>query len=144
LIIGISLLFSGIFLKLGIVPFHFWIADIYEGSPFLVTTFFASVPKIPFFFILVKLCYTFSAVLIYLNCLSVVSILGVFSILFGTLASMYEVKIKRLLAFASIAHMGYVILPLGLGSLDGLASALFYLVVYVFLSLYVFSTIIAF
>lgn len=106
--LSIVLIVTAFFFKIYAAPFHFWIADIYQGSPTSSMVFFATVPLISFFFILLKfyvnIFYNFMdtwRVFILLTCL--------FSLVLGTLGALYQQYIKRLLAYSSISNIGFII-----------------------------------
>jgi NADH-quinone oxidoreductase subunit N len=126
-------------LKLAIVPFHYWIGDVYDGSHLVVTLFLSTIPKITFVVLLVKLYFVFFSVFPVLS--HVFYVLALFSIFFGTIISLYQEKIKRLLAYGTIVHMGFILLSLSLQSTEATVSALLYLVIYIILTLNVFSVL---
>ena len=143
LLIGIVLFISSLFFKIATFPFHFWIADVYEGSPIVVTAFFAIVPKFAIFIALIKLYvflfYFFTPYLstLYFCC-------GILSVLYGTIISLYQTKVKRLLAYGAISHVGFILVSISLGSVSGIVSSILYLVSYVVISFGIFSIVTAF
>lgn len=118
-------------------------ADVYEGSPIFLTAIFAILPKIPFVFLLLKFFFIFNSLVVFLNFSVLFNFLGIISIVLGTFGALYEVKIKRLLAYAAITHMGYIVLCLSFNFFEGGAAITFYLSVYVVMSIYVFALLIA-
>jgi len=116
---------------LGVVPFHFWIADVYQGSPLAVTFFFATVPKIVLIFLFLKVFNIFSIGFFY----NLVLFLGIISIVYGTIIALYEVKIMRLFAFASISHVGFILVGMTQVSVGSISNIIFYLFMYILLVL---------
>lgn len=133
----------GILFKLGVVPFHFWLPDVYEGSPTIVTALFSIVTKFSFlvlfikvyFFVFLKLSFVFNDIFLFLALLSTI---------FGSIMSLYQVKIKRLLAYSAISHMGFILMSLSLFSISGLQSFLMYVFIYTVMSLNIFSIMLVF
>jgi NADH-quinone oxidoreductase subunit N len=140
LILGIIFLFVGFLFKLAAAPFHMWSPDVYEGAPTSVTALFAIVPKLGLGAVLVKLVFLIFYDLIFvwqnlfLYC-------GVLSVIIGTFSALYQTKIKRFLAFSSISQMGYILLALSTGTLDGSQSVLFFLILYVVMSINIWSIV---
>jgi len=117
--------------------------DVYEGSSTIVTAFFSIVTKFSFlvlfvklyFFVFFKISFIFNHIFLFL---------ALISIIFGSLMSLYQSKIKRLLAFSAIAHMGFIFMSLSLFSLAGLQAFLVYILIYSVLSLNIFSILLTF
>nr|YP_009326082.1 NADH dehydrogenase subunit 2 [Asterionella formosa]APD75843.1 NADH dehydrogenase subunit 2 [Asterionella formosa] len=123
-LILISLLF-----KLAIAPFHVWLSDIYEGSPFSSTFFFAVVPKLSIFILFLKVFnYCFLNVFFYLT--DVLVIIAVVSIIVGSFGGLEQRKLKSLLAYSSISHMGYILIVFSLPNTEGFQLAFSYLIIY--------------
>nr|QWE51007.1 Nad2 [Phaeophyceae sp.] len=125
ILIGAALLF-----KLGAAPYHMWIADIYEGSPTIVSYVFAVVPKIGIFVLLLRLAFVSTWVFFTPVWEDFFSIAGILSVLFGSLCGLGETKVKRLLAFSGVGHMGFLCLGLSTGTIEGIQAVLFYLTTY--------------
>ena len=120
----------GLFFKVGAAPFHSWVPDVYTGAPLVVTMFFSLVPKIGAWVLLVKLSYNcFAAYSAFFS--SVFLSVGVLSLVIGVFGAVYQVSLKRLLAFSAISHTGYMLLGLSTFHFEGFVSNLFYLSVYV-------------
>lgn len=124
-----TLILVGLYFKLGVAPFHMWVADVYEGSSTKVTAYFAIVPKIA-----------------YISLLMLIGIweniyIGTFSIVVGTIGAINQTSIKRMLAYSGIAHMGFILLALGTQTVAGVASVLIYYMVYAIMSLATFMII---
>jgi NADH-quinone oxidoreductase subunit N len=128
--------------KVGAAPFHMWLCDVYEGSLTPVTLFFATVPKIIIFYVLLKLL--FSVFLTENTWWSLFChITGFFSVGLASVAALFQKKTKRLLAFSAISHAGFLLLALSCFSFFSLKSTFFYLLVYVFMNISVFSIVLA-
>jgi NADH-quinone oxidoreductase subunit N len=139
---GFIFILSAFLFKLSSFPFHFWTPDVYEGAPLPVTKFLATGPKLVIVSVLIKLLgdvfslfqhYTFGLLLFS----------GIATIVIGTLGGLFQVKVKRLLAYSTIANMGYILIALALGTSAGYAAALLYTYVYVMLSLGLFSALLS-
>jgi NADH-quinone oxidoreductase subunit N len=128
-LLGLLFLYSGLLFKIGIVPFHMWISDIYEGAPTNIGLFFAVVPQIGIFSTLIRLNIIFlKPYYNYLNMLFI--ILGMLSIVVGTLGAIYQTKLKRVFAYSSISNMGYAVLLLCTLNIESVFAVLFYVIVY--------------
>jgi len=142
-LVGFSLIFISLLFKLGAAPFHVWVPDVYSGSPIFITGFLSSIPKMSIYFFLIKLLYISFRVygFFWSHPLVYVCIISLF---FGVFGSLYQVNIKRLLAYSGISHVG--ILLMGLCTLNsyGVASGIFYGIIYLSLIVGIFSGIILF
>lgn len=142
LVIGILLITIGIFFKLGAVPFHMWMPDVYEGAPMFVTSYLSTIPKISLIFVVFKLYY-----LVFYDIFAIYQILFVLvallSISLGSIAAIYQVKIKRLLTYSMITNTGYLLFALSLGDISAIFVTSFYLVSYIFIMIGLFFCFIA-
>jgi NADH-quinone oxidoreductase subunit N len=125
---GLALLLAGIGFKLAVVPFHMWTPDVYEGAPAPVTAFVATVSKGAIFALLLRYFYetgqnTGPVFLLF-------SVVAVASMLAGNLLALLQDNVKRILAYSSIAHLGYVLVAFQTGGEAGVRAATFYLVAY--------------
>ncbi len=128
--VGFFLICISLFIKLSIAPFHFWSLDVYEGSPNTTTFFFAVVPKISLFVLLMRLCYV-SFYQIFVNDFQTYFFaLAVLSIFVGSLGGIEQRKLKTLLAYSSISHTGYLLLSFSTGNIEGLQMMFYYLAIY--------------
>jgi len=133
-LMGLIFVLSGLFFKASIVPFHMWTPDVYEGAPTPVTAFFASAPKVAAVALLVRVA---------IEALGpateawrqIISVVGIASILWGAFGAIGQTNIKRLLAYSSINNVGFAILGLIPGNQAGVASVLFYMAVYIVMTL---------
>ncbi len=141
LIFGLVFVVVGIAFKFGVVPFHMWIPDVYEGAPPAVTLFISSVPKLAAF----AMAYRFlSSGLgdLHVHWQSMLASLAVLSIILGNLAAIMQTNIKRMLAYSTISHMGFVMLGLLPGSAFGFGSSMYYVIVYGLMSVAAFGMVI--
>ena len=127
--LGILFVLIGVFFKVGGVPFHFWLPDVYEGSPLLITAFFSVVPKISLFYFIYKLINT-CGIELFESIYFLLNTIGLLSILVGSVGALMQYKVKRLLSYSAIGHTGFVLLGLGTGTLEGCISMCLYLLVY--------------
>jgi NADH-quinone oxidoreductase subunit N len=141
LVFGLVFVVVGIAFKFGVVPFHMWIPDVYEGAPPAVTLFISSVPKLAAF----AMAYRFlSSGLgdLHMHWQSMLASLAVLSIILGNLAAIMQTNIRRMLAYSTISHMGFVMLGLLPGTAFGFGSAMYYVIVYGLMSVAAFGMII--
>jgi NADH-quinone oxidoreductase subunit N len=129
LVFGIAFLVIGIGFKFGAVPFHMWVPDIYEGAPTPVALFLGSAPKIAAFALAVRLLVDGLGAL-HPDWQGMLVILAVLSMGLGNLLAIAQTNIKRMLAYSTISHVGFIFLGLLAGSAQGYASAMFYAIVY--------------
>lgn len=122
------------FFKIAAAPFHMWSPDVYEGSPTSSTVFFAVVPKIALFTVFIRLFQTafmaFEELFLFLLLFSAVS-----SVIIGSFVALRQKKLKRLLAYSSISHVGYLLLAFAANTLESYQSLFFYLIIYMITSL---------
>jgi NADH:ubiquinone oxidoreductase subunit 2 (subunit N) len=128
--IGFFFICIGLFIKLSIAPFHFWSLDVYEGSPNTTTFFFAVVPKISLFVLLMRLCYVSFYQIFVTDFQIYFFALAVLSIFVGSLGGLEQRKLKTLLAYSSISHTGYLLLAFSTGNIEGLQMMFYYLSIY--------------
>jgi len=129
LFISVFFLLSGLIFKLGGAPFHWWIPDVYSGSPTIVTMFFSLMPKLVYVFIFLKLFLVFFFFdYNFINFLFI--IVGLLSLIIGIINAMYQYRLKRFLAYSAIANVGYLFLSFGLSSFFGFFSSIFFILSY--------------
>jgi proton-translocating NADH-quinone oxidoreductase chain N len=128
--IGFILVCISLFIKLSIAPFHFWSLDVYEGSPNSTTFFFAVVPKMALFVLLMRLCYVSFYQIFIENFQMYFFLLAVLSVFVGSLGGLEQRKLKTLLAYSSISHTGFLLLSFSTGNLEGMQMMFYYLVIY--------------
>ncbi|MBY0426229.1 MAG: NADH-quinone oxidoreductase subunit N [Cytophagales bacterium] len=147
--IGVVLLLIALSFKVSIAPFHFWTPDVYEGSPTFITAFMATAVKSVGFAAILKLFgLTFLPLMITQfgspSVLSVtISILAALTITIGGISAVYQVTIKRLLAYSSVSNAGYLLLAVLVGGSHAPATVLFYAVAYSLASLAIFGVVMA-
>lgn len=140
LLLGSVFLLIGILFKLGAVPFHMWVPDVYDGVSTIVTAVFSIVPKIAIFTLLLRISlYFFSVNYFFLQQIILYS--AIFSIIIGTLGALYQNKLKKLLAYSAISHVGFLLI--GFSNLNNfsLFSLFFYISIYIIISLNIFALI---
>ncbi|ALE53249.1 NADH:ubiquinone oxidoreductase subunit N [Candidatus Thioglobus autotrophicus] len=138
---GLVFLVIGIAFKLGAVPFHMWVPDVYQGAPTSVTLFLSTVPKIAAVAMLVRILVDgLGAMHAYWADLFMV--LAVLSIALGSVVALMQTNIKRMLAYSTISHVGFIMLGFVTGVVSGYGAAVFYVLVYILMSLAAFGMII--
>jgi NADH-quinone oxidoreductase subunit N len=141
-IFGLVFLICGLAFKMSAAPFHMWTPDVYEGAPTPVTALFASAPKVAAVALLIRVLYEpFGALL--QSWQQVIIALSVLSLAVGTFAALVQTDIKRLMAYSSIANMGFVLMGIAAGGAAGGASALIYLAFYLPATIGAFAIILA-
>ena len=140
LVIGVVFLISGLAFKVSAAPFHMWTPDVYEGAPTPVTALFAAAPK-------------FAAMALFARAMispfetiaeewrPVIAILAVASMAVGSFSAIVQTNIKRLMAYSSIGHMGFALVGLAAGTASGVSAVLFYMAVYVVMTVGAFACI---
>ncbi len=138
---GVLLFLIGFSFKIAAFPFHMWVPDVYEGSASVVAGLFSTGGK----------AAAFSAIIVTLGVLfsgssgnvfePYLAVIAVFSMLYGSIVAISQTNIKRMLAYSSIAHAGYMIIGLAAGNSEGIAGVIFYLAVYTFMNLGAFGIV---
>jgi NADH-quinone oxidoreductase subunit N len=134
LVFGLVFVVAGLAFKLGVVPFHMWIPDVYQGAPTAVTLFVGSAPKFAAFAFVMRLLIDGLGGLVE-AWQPMLVLMAVLSIALGNLAAIAQTDIKRMLAYSTITHMGFVLLGFLAGNDAGYSAAMFYIVAYVLMSL---------
>lgn len=140
LLAGMALLLVGLAFKAAIVPFHWWTPDVYEGAPTPVTGFFASCAKVAAFAALLR---------IFVEAFSTyrsdwqpaMTALAVLTLLVGAVVAIVQSNVKRMMAYSSISHAGFILVGVEVGTIDGVAAALVYLFVYAVMVIGTFAVI---
>ena len=135
---GLFFILISLFFKLAIAPFHTWAPDVYENSPSASTFFFAIMPKIALFILLLRIFY-FSFFGFFENWRYVVAMAVVFSIIVGSFGGLEQRKLKSLLVYSSISHMGYALIAFNAGTFESVQMLFSYLIVYTFSGLCIWS-----
>ena len=143
LLFGMGLVFmlSGIAFKLGAVPFHMWIPDVYQGAPTSVTAYIGSIPKVAAFGMVMRILVEALPGLED-NWMLMLIMLSVLSMALGNITAIVQSNIKRLLAYSAIAHIGYFLLGMIAGTADGYSASMFYILVYALTTIAGFGVII--
>jgi NADH-quinone oxidoreductase subunit N len=134
LVFGLVFVVAGLAFKLGVVPFHMWVPDVYHGAPTAMTMLIASAPKLAAFAFLMRILVEGLQPLV-MHWSNMLEILAVLSMALGNMAAIAQTNLKRMFAYSTIAHMGFLLLGVLSGGLDGYGSAMFYAVIYVLMSL---------
>ncbi|KAA0451897.1 MAG: NADH-quinone oxidoreductase subunit NuoN, partial [Candidatus Thioglobus sp.] len=137
---GLVFLVIGIAFKLGAVPFHMWVPDVYHGAPSSVTMFISTVPKIAIVAMLVRLLIDGLGIM-QPYWADLFTVLAVLSIALGSIVALLQTNIKRMLAYSTISHIGFVLLGFVSGT-AGYGAAVFYILAYILMSLAAFGVII--
>jgi NADH-quinone oxidoreductase subunit N len=133
---------AGLGFKLSAVPFHMWAPDVYQGAPTAVTLFISAAPKISAFAFIMRLLITgLGADYLVDQWQWMLIIMSVLSLAIGNITAIAQTNLKRMLAYSTISHMGFLLLGVLAGSGDGYASAMFYVLVYVLMTLGTFGMI---
>ena len=155
LMVGMAFMMAGMAFKLAAAPFHMWSPDVYEGAPTPVTAFFAIVPKLAGIGLFIRLCfeafggdatrvYEVNGPLFPTDAWQQIGIaIGLLSILIGSVAAIAQNNIKRLLAYSSIGHIGFVVLAIATGSKIGIQYAILYMIIYMITSLGIFALVLS-
>ena len=141
LVFGVVFLVSGIAFKLGVVPFHMWIPDVYHGAPTAVAIFIGSAPKLAAFAIVIRMLVS-GLIVVSKDWQAMLLILSVLSMAVGNFGAIAQTNLKRMLAYSAISHMGFMLLGLATGVVEGDAryalnaysSSMFYIITYVLTS----------
>ncbi len=146
-VFGLAFIVAGVAFKLGVVPFHMWVPDVYEGAPAAVTQFLATAPKAAALALAVRLLVDGMTPL-HADWQQMLTVLAVLSMAAGNIIALSQTNIKRMLAYSAIAHAGFLVLGLLPGAQTGhghaYAGALFYALAYIIMSLGAFGFIVLF
>ena len=150
LVFGLVFVVSGLAFKLGVVPFHMWVPDVYQGAPTAITALIGGAPKLAAFAMTIRLLVD-GLLPLAIDWQQMLAVLAIASLLVGNLAGLQQTNLKRMLAYSTISQMGFVLLGLMSGVVDGkvdpatvenaYSSAMFYVVTYVLTTLAAFGVI---
>lgn len=142
LLYGLVFILVGLAFKVSAAPFHMWVPDVYEGSPTPVTALFATAPKVAAILLLIRILFEAFG-----NALSdwqlIIAILSFASMFLGSIAAIGQKDIKRLMAYSSIAHMGFALVGISAASVEGVQATLVYIVIYVTMNIGIFAFILS-
>ena len=137
---GIVFILVGLAFKISAVPFHMWAPDVYEGSPTSVTLFFVIVPKVAALTAFIRFLYV-----PFINMIdewqTILVFLSIASMVFGAVAAIGQTNLKRLVAYSSISHIGFILAGLSIGSNEGVQSSIIYISIYLVMNLGLFSSL---
>ena len=142
LLLGLVFVISGLAFKVSAVPFHMWTPDVYEGAPTPVTAFFATAPKVAAMGLFARVMFdAFGGIMT--DWQQILALLSVLSMFLGAVAAIGQRDIKRLMAYSSIAHMGYALMGLAAGTELGVQAMLIYMAIYVAMNVGTFAFILS-
>ncbi|MAV72034.1 MAG: NADH-quinone oxidoreductase subunit NuoN [Marinovum sp.] len=139
---GMILVVAGLAFKISAVPFHMWTPDVYEGAPTPITAFLSTAPKIAAMALFARVVHDAFFVMI-ADWQQIVALMSVLSMFVGAIAAIGQTNIKRLMAYSSIAHMGYALIGLASGTVFGLQTMLVYMAIYVTMNVGTFAFILS-
>ena len=139
-LIGILFVSIGFLFKLSAAPFHMWAPDVYEGAPTAITAFFSIAPKVAFLGVFVRL---FMVSLHEFSWQPIILICSILSMIVGSLSALAQNKIKRLVAFSAIGHIGYMLMGTCCGTVEGIQSVFIYLVIYIIMTICLFAFVLS-
>jgi len=140
LIVGLVFVMAGLAFKVSAVPFHMWTPDVYEGAPTPVTAFLASAPKVAAMAMLVRVMFGPFGDL-FVQWQQIVIVISIASMSLGAFAAINQTNIKRLMAYSSIGHMGYVLVGIAAGTEAGVRGVAVYLAIYMVMNIGTFACI---
>jgi NADH-quinone oxidoreductase subunit N len=142
LVFALVFIVAGLGFKLGAVPFHMWVPDVYHGAPTAVTLFIGSAPKLAVFaFIMRLLVQGLGAEQLVVEWQPMLIVMAVLSLAIGNITAIAQTNLKRMLAYSTIGHMGFLLLGILAGDVIGYGAGMFYVVVYVLMNLGAFGMI---
>ena len=141
--VSLILVSVGFLFKVSAAPFHFWSPDVYDAIPTIVTTFVALVAKLSIFIFLLGLVHDTSNFLFQFNWTSSLLISSLLSLIIGTVLGLTQFRIKRLLAYSTISHLGFILLALSINSIEAIQAFIFYLMQYTISNLNAFIILIS-
>ncbi|NNM81996.1 MAG: NADH-quinone oxidoreductase subunit NuoN [Burkholderiales bacterium] len=134
LVFGVVFVVAGLGFKLGAVPFHMWIPDVYHGAPTAITLFIGSAPKLAAFAFVLRILAGGLQPLVH-DWSQMLAILSVLSMGLGNITAIAQTNLKRMLAYSTISHMGFLLLGILSGTVNGYSSAMFYVLIYALMTL---------
>jgi len=140
--LGMVFILVGLLFKMTAVPFHMWAPDVYEGAPTSITAFFSITPKVSIVAVLLRV-FVDSFYDFMLPWQKILIFCSIASMILGAFAAMSQNKIKRLLAFSSIGHVGYLLIGVCCGTVEGLQALFIYLVIYIVMTINIFAIVLS-
>lgn len=132
-LVGLAFVLVGIAFKFGAVPFHMWVPDVYQGAPTCVSLFVATAPEVAAFALTLRILVD-ALTPIDMDWQLVLSVLAILSLGIGNLVAIMQKNIKRMLAYSTIAHVGFILLGFLAGQGGGVQAALYYTIIYVLMA----------
>ncbi len=139
-VFGLVFIVAGLAFKLGAVPFHMWVPDVYQGAPTAIVMMIGSAPKLAAFAFVMRLLVE-SMQPLAAHWSAMLAIMAILSMAIGNISAISQVNIKRMLAYSSIAHIGFFLLGVLSGTVEGYGAAMFYIVIYALMTLGAFGMI---
>ncbi|OWV83060.1 NADH-quinone oxidoreductase subunit N [Rhizobium sp. R693] len=140
LLLAVVFIVAGLVFKVGAVPFHMWLPDAYEGAPTTITAFMSVGPKAAGFAVILRVFI--NPLVAASNVWIIVAVIAVATMALGSFVALVQDNFKRLLAYSSIAHAGFALFGVVAGGTDGIASVMLYLLIYSFMNIGIFGTVI--
>jgi len=140
LLLAVVFIVAGLVFKIGAVPFHMWVPDVYEGAPTTITAFMSVGPKAAGFAVILRVFL--NPLVAGSNVWIILAVIAVVTMALGSFVALVQDNFKRLLAYSSIAHAGFAIFGIVAGGADGIASVMLYLLIYTFMNLGIFGAVI--
>jgi len=138
---GAALLLVGFFFKISAVPFHMWTPDVYQGTPTTITAYFATASKSATFIALIFVLSRIFPPEATAKWTEVVSVIAIITMILGNLIALVQDNVKRMLAYSSIAHAGYLMVGLAAGTAEGYSAVLYYLLAYTLMNIGAFGVV---
>lgn len=145
--LALVMVLVGIAFKLSLVPFHFWSPDVYEGAPTPVTAFLSTAPKVAGFALLIKILEPFQPIGLvglnssFFNFNSLLAVIAILSMIIGNFGAIWQDNVKRMLAYSSIGHTGFMLMALFVFSDSGFRALTFYMAIYVIMNMAAFMIV---
>jgi len=141
MLLALVFVIAGLAFKLGAVPFHMWLPDVYHGAPTSVTLFIGSAPKIAAFALFMRLLAE-SLGGLHADWINILAVLSVLSLAIGNVIAIAQTNIKRMLAYSTISHVGFLLMGILAGTPDGYSAAMFYVISYALMALGAFGMVV--
>jgi len=141
LLAGVVFMTAGVSFKFGAAPFHMWLPDVYHGAPTPITLFISSAPKLAAFAMVVRL-FGFGTAPLAEHWQPLMAVLATLSLVVGNLIALVQTNLKRMLAYSTVSHVGFIFLGFAGGGAEGYAAAMFYAIAYALMATAAFGAIV--